>query len=132
MVLKMSREVKPKAQVEVPKVRKNIDQDLVLRTIRSRLEDVKKCYDQSLKKNADSEGRLKLSWFLDGSGDAIDIAELINDTEDPSVVDCARSAISGWRFPKGIILEVKYTFHLKSEIHERMGSRSVSGVPSEQ
>lgn len=89
--------------------------------IKKNLRDIMDCYNERLHHGLKGEGDLKISWEINGKGEASHFAEMGNDLEDSELYDCSAEAISQWDFPAGRPFFVHYTFHLKQKNQPNSG-----------
>ena len=75
------------------------DPQLLARTIRSRLSEVRACYERALKRRPDIAGKLVLRFTITAAG-TVSSVDIDEDTlRDPEVTACVRAAVQRWRFP---------------------------------
>ncbi|KIG17123.1 Von Willebrand factor type A domain protein [Enhygromyxa salina] len=108
--------------VRVPAVRQaaatvsgSLDKDIIRRVVRSRINEVRHCYNAGLMRNPNLAGRVEVQFVIDerGSVDAASVAS--SSLEDQQVATCIANATRRWRFPKppgGGSVIVKYPFML--------------------
>jgi hypothetical protein len=84
---------------ETPVVVGDLDPSVVAKEVHARTGAVRACYDRSLRKNPNLNGKLKVRWTItaDGSVSAVQIQE--DSMRDANVAACVRSLVSRWRFP---------------------------------
>lgn len=87
----------------------------VISIIKTNLQQIEDCYNQRLQEGQLQEGALKIGWYLDGSGQSKDIEEMINELDDPEMYECSALAIQEWEFPKNVVIQIHYTFHLRQK-----------------
>lgn len=101
---KVSRIVEPIAGV--------IDSKAVERAIASGKFQLQLCFELALRRNQAAKGSMEWSWRIDTRG-SISALSLIQTTlKDQELVQCVRTRIAGWRFPKpkGGSVEIRYPF----------------------
>jgi TonB family protein len=80
------------------------DPQQIARAIRSRLAEIRACYERALKRRPDIGGKLVLRFTLTAMG-TVSSVEIDEDTlDDDEVTRCVRGAVRGWRFaapPRG-------------------------------
>jgi TonB family protein len=75
------------------------DAQLLARTIRGRLAEVRACYERALKRRPDIGGRLVLRFTLTPAGTVASVDVDEDTLHDPDVTACVRNAVARWRFP---------------------------------
>jgi hypothetical protein len=77
-----------------------LDKELVRRTVRSHLNEIRYCYDHELQSKPGLEGRVVTGFTISGNGAVL--ASVIESTSlhDPIVEQCIASAVRRWAFPK--------------------------------
>lgn len=93
----------------------NPEKRAVVSIIKTHLSEIEDCYNQRLEEGLNQEGALQIGWFLDGSGDASNLEEMKNELRDSDLFECSAEAISQWKFPKDLVIQVHYTFHLRQK-----------------
>ena len=93
-----------------------LDKDLIRRTIRQHINEVKFCYEQQLTKKPDLDGRLLVKFVIGGTGLVLS-SQVENSTlHEASVEQCVVTAVRRWSFPRpqgGGIVVVSYPFGFK-------------------
>jgi hypothetical protein len=90
----------------------DLDPGMVARYVKSRLRDVKVCYETELKKNPKLSGQFFIHWTIDGAGATRNIYLVSNTMPDAKVADCVMALVPAWRFPAptGGSVDVKFPF----------------------
>jgi hypothetical protein len=101
--------------VPASKPKDNKQKTAVVSIIKRHLSEIEDCYNQRLEEGLNDEGSLKIGWLLDGSGEASQLEEMQNELGDPDLYECSAEAISQWKFPKDLVIQVHYTFHLRQK-----------------
>lgn len=86
-----------------PLPRGTIDQTELEAVLLDRREEVRGCYEDSLQRQADLEGTLRLGWWIDLSGKArtVQVAQSdLKSSESPRLISCLENLILSWNFPR--------------------------------
>lgn len=98
-------------------VEEGLTKDEVGRVIHRHLSEVRYCYESSMLRTPDIEGKLLVAFTIGGSG-AVRTAQARQSTlGDPQLSDCIVGRLQRWRFPQtkgGIDVSVTYPFIFKS------------------
>lgn len=96
-----------------------IDKEAIRRVIRSKLNEVKSCYERALntlEKGKRLEGKIVLGWEIIEKGQARNVQVKSSTLGNPGVEECIRRRLAGWIFPEpppGLVAEVQaYPFVL--------------------
>jgi hypothetical protein len=76
-----------------------LSKDVIGRHIRDRQRQVLACYERELQKDPNLEGKLAVSFVIDGAGNVTEVTVLEDTLGQPEVARCAAAKIRGWRFP---------------------------------
>ncbi len=89
-----------------------LDPAMVAAYVRSRLPNVKACFDAALQVDRTLAGRMTMHWTIDVNGDTRDVTVVSSSMPDSGVAECIQALIRGWRFPKpgGRSVEVSFPF----------------------
>jgi TonB family protein len=74
------------------------DPQLLARSIRAHMAEVRACYERALKRRPDIGGRLVLRFTLTPAGTVSSVAVDEDTLGDPEVTACVRNAVALWRF----------------------------------
>jgi outer membrane biosynthesis protein TonB len=90
----------PEVQVQAPAEETvGVDAQVLARTIRGHLAQVRACYERALRRRPDLRGKLLLRFTLTAAG-TVSAVEIDEDSlHDGEVASCLRAAARGWRFP---------------------------------
>lgn len=98
-------------------VAEGLTKDEVGRVIHSHMAEIRYCYESSMIRNPDLEGKLEVDFTIN-SGGTVKSADVKSSTlNDPSLEDCVIRKLVRWRFPKpkgGVEVAVSYPFIFKS------------------
>jgi len=75
---------------------------------------LKYCYEKRLQENKDLEGKIEVTWTLEG-GVATATEVLSNSTADPKLADCIVEKIQSWDFPVDAEGQVTWPFVFRSQ-----------------
>ena len=110
------------AGTRVPTVRQakaevqgSLDKDLIRRTVRAHIHEVRHCYNQGLARDPNLKGRVAVKFMVGPRGDIL-AAEIAEATlADKTVGACIVAAIRRWTFPKpqGSTVVITYPFVLE-------------------
>lgn len=96
-----------------------IDKEAIRRVIRSKLNEVRSCYERALntlEKGKRMEGKVILGWEIIERGQARNVKVVSSTLGNPGVEECIRRRLASWTFPEpptGMIAEVQaYPFLL--------------------
>jgi TonB family protein len=94
-----------------------LDRDIIRRTIRSHIKEVKFCYEQELMRRPGLFGRVSIKFSITGTGVVSSSAVESSTVGDSRVERCIASAVQRWEFPRptngGVVL-VTYPFVLQA------------------
>ncbi len=93
----------------------SLDPRLVQQTIERYRFELQLCYELALRRNQAAAGSMEWQWHLDTQGQVYDIELLQSGISDPKMVECVRSKIGSWKWPrpqKGSI-QISFPFHFK-------------------
>jgi TonB family protein len=80
-------------------VRGGLAKEVIGKTIRARERQVVDCYQRELQKDPSLEGKLAVSFVIDGNGHVAEVSVVEDSLGTPAVADCVKSRILRWRFP---------------------------------
>jgi len=93
----------------VPRVRQgaiivsgSLDEGIIRRNVRMRLNEIRYCYGQGLIRDPRLAGEVEISFGIADSGEVFDSTVKSTTLADPEVVTCMTAAVLRWRFPKVI------------------------------
>jgi TonB family protein len=92
-----------------------LDRDVIGRTIRSHLKEVKFCYEQELMRRPSLHGRVTVKFAISPTGSVSSSAVDASTVNDARVERCIAQAVQRWEFPKpagGGVVIVSYPFVL--------------------
>ncbi len=93
-----------------------LDKDLIRRTIRQHVNEIKFCYEKELTRNNSLEGRVMVQFTISTTGQVVSSVIQSSSMHNAQVEQCIAGAVHRWQFPKppaGIVI-VSYPFVLKS------------------
>ena len=100
-----------------PARRGSLDKEVIRRTIRGHLGEVKACYERELLEHPELTGRVVVRFVIGGDGRVL-TAEVESSTlGSPPAEQCIASQLATWLFPQprgGGLVQVSYPFVLKS------------------
>lgn len=104
-------------ELSTPRIMGALSADVIKRVINENKNQIRYCYEFELQRTPDLEGRVLMSWIIDGNG-YVSKAEVRESTlNNANVERCLSERIRTWRFPApagGGIVEVNYPFVFKS------------------
>lgn len=102
----------------LPTPKPAVDMHEVAMLVFSKREQIKSCYDSALRRNENLNGTLILEWKINLSGRAEAIQKAKATFQDPLLVECLRSRILTWRFPKPVHGAVTVTYPFQFEVSQ--------------
>jgi TonB family protein len=93
-----------------------LDKEIIRRTVRRHLNEVRFCYEKELSRKQDLAGRIVVQFTIAGTGRVVGAAAQSSTTGDPSLDQCVVQAVGRWEFPpppRGLVT-VAYPFLLKT------------------
>lgn len=95
-----------------------INREEVRTTIKKNLKDVRTCYEDHIKNQEKSEGKIVAEWDITSSG-SVSGAEIKSSTlKNESVETCLLGKILTWKFPpspRGALAHIAYPFYFASD-----------------
>jgi TonB family protein len=94
-------------------VRGSLDRDIIRRTIRRHINEVRFCYEQELSTHPSLAGRMVLQFSIAGSGQVLTSVMQSSTLGNVRVENCTVQAVRRWEFPKpdgGGLVVVSYPF----------------------
>jgi hypothetical protein len=94
-------------------VSKEIDKEVIRRVIRTRMNEIRYCYEKGLVQHPDLEGKLVVSFLIGRDGRAMAATPRESTIADPSVVRCVVEAVGRLTFPMppdARLAQVSYPF----------------------
>jgi len=93
---------------------------MVLSTISKNYRDLKNCFNDGVKKNADMKGKVVMGWAMDTQGRVSGAEVLTSQLNDKQVEKCMVDRLSSWTFPRQAKLQgskdrMTYTFQFVAE-----------------
>lgn len=91
--------------------------EAIRRVVRQHLNEVRFCYEQGLMQNPSIEGRVQISWIINGDGRVASSAVASTSMNNARVESCIAQAVRRWTFPQpegGGSVGVNYPFVLQS------------------
>jgi len=87
---------------EEVEVRDGLTREEIERVVRSHQNEIRACYEKSLIRanNVNLAGRLKVSWFVNSAGRAVNVKKLSGFGEEAGLYDCVSRQIQSWQFPR--------------------------------
>lgn len=98
-------------------VEDGLTKDEVGKIIHSHLSEVRYCYESSMLRNADIEGKLVLDFSIGPNGIVQSAAVRESSLKDPRLDDCILRRLTKWAFPQpkgGVTVAVSYPFIFKA------------------
>jgi TonB family protein len=93
----------------------SLDREIVRRTIRRHINEVKFCYEQELVAHRDLGGRVTVHFTIAGTGQVLAAVLQSSTLGNPRVESCMVQAVRRWEFPRpvgGGLVMVSYPFML--------------------
>ena len=90
-----------------------LSREEVQREVTSAMNAIKGCYEASLKKNPNLQGKVTLHWLISGTGDVTDVWIKGTTLNDAPAEECMRQTIKKLHFPSpkgGGVVNVTYPF----------------------
>lgn len=107
----------PKIGIGRIRMKGALDKELIRRTVRRHLNEVKFCYQRELQRNPKLGGRIVVQFTIGGKGTVL-LSKVQSSTLDNATVEsCVASAVRRWSFPApqgGGLVMVSYPFRLHS------------------
>jgi TonB family protein len=93
-----------------------LDKDIIRRTIRQHVNEVKFCYERELTRDNSLEGRVMVQFTIATTGQVVSSVVQGSTLRNAQVEQCISSAVRRWQFPRppGGIVIVSYPFLLKN------------------
>lgn len=93
---------------------------MVLQTISRNYPELKRCYNEGLKTNANMKGKVVMGWAMDPQGRVLDVQVQTSQLNNKSVEKCMVERLSSWRFPRQAKMQgakdrMTYTFQFIPE-----------------
>jgi TonB family protein len=98
-------------------VEEGLTKDEVGKVIHAHMSEIRYCYESSMIRNADIEGKLMLDFVIGPSGFVTKAAVKESSLNDPRLDDCVIRRLTKWQFPKpkgGVNVSVSYPFIFKT------------------
>lgn len=95
------------------------DEESVKRVIVNHLNEIEKCYKDSLITSTSLEGRVVYKWSLNNAGDVKDITILSSNISDTDLESCVRQRIITWNFDKLETNEAEIIYPFVFEVVKR-------------
>jgi TonB family protein len=98
-------------------VEEGLTREEVGEVIHKHMSEIRYCYESSLMRTPDIEGKLNTSFVIDGTGIVKTAAVKSSTLPDPRLDDCILRRLKTWKFPKpkgGIDVPVTYPFVFKT------------------
>ena len=105
----------PRVRQAKAKVQGALDRDIIRRIVRSRINEVRSCYNAGLTKNPNLSGRVAINFVITGTGKVGSAVVQESSLKDKAVGNCIAKAVKRWKFPKprgGGNVIVTYPFNL--------------------
>ncbi len=96
----------------------SIDREAIRRVIRENIKLFENCYNQALRRNSDSYGKIEIKWHIEERGRATNSTVKSNTVGDKQMGECMARVIRGLTFPEpppDQIAEVTYPFVFASQ-----------------
>ena len=120
------------AAAETPpnsRVRGSLDKEIIRRVIAKHINEIKRCYEEVLKANANLSGRAVVQFTIAGTGAVVASAIQESTMDNAQVERCMADAVLSWEFPDpqgGGQVVVSYPFILKPATNDAT-TRDVPG-----
>jgi TonB family protein len=114
-VLHSRRPKVPEVLPGIASVRGTLDKEIIRRTIRRHINEIKFCYEQELTKRPNLSGRIMVQFAIAGTGQVISSVLQSSTIGNAQVENCAVQAVRRWSFPQpqgGGLVMVTYPFVL--------------------
>ena len=103
----------PRVRQAKADIRGPLDKNIIRRIVRSRMSEVRFCYDKLLKRDPKAAGTIGLKWTVKPDGTVGDVKKGKGSLRDKALHECLLKRIAGWRFPKADKpTTVSYPFNL--------------------
>lgn len=80
--------------------------------VNKHLGEIRYCYDQALKHDANLSGRIELAWSIE-AGAAVDLTVVGDSIGSRSLAACIEERVAGWRFPPDLSGDVRWPFRFR-------------------
>ena len=77
-----------------------LERDIVRRIARARINEVRACYNQALRRNPRTKGRVDLQFMVGADGRVVNSAIGTSSLNDDRMQKCLTKRLRGWRFPR--------------------------------
>jgi Ca-activated chloride channel family protein len=106
----------PRVRMAKAVVTGSIDKDIIRRIVRAHVGEVRKCYDDGLKRDPNLKGRVLIAFTIGKSGKVVAATVESTTVADAAVGECIAKAAGRWKFPKNEIgdVTIKYPFVLEA------------------
>jgi hypothetical protein len=106
------RKVSGIVKSEAPAVDGQLDPNIIVREVRSRMAAIKLCYERALKRNPNLSGKVVIRWTITAAGTVSGVDVDQDSMNDSEVTNCIKSLVAHWRFPapSGGSVEVSFPF----------------------
>lgn len=95
-------------------VQGSLDKEIIRRTIRRHMNEVRYCYQESLQRRPSLEGRIVLSFLILPQGTTTAVAPANDTVGDPGLASCLVQAARRWEYPQpqgGGVVKVTFPFN---------------------
>ena len=105
----------PTVRQAKPEVVGELDKDLIRRTVRVHINEVRRCYDKQLSRDPNAKGRVAIALEIDRKGKVSATSVQESTMKEPAVGECIAKAAKAWKFPrpKSGTVSVVYPFVLE-------------------
>jgi TonB family protein len=96
-----------------PEIRGSLSHEVIRRTIRRHINEVRFCYEQELAQRPDLAGRVTVSFIIGGTGTVTTATTMNTTLQNARVEGCLVQAVRRWTFPApdgGGVVGVNYPF----------------------
>lgn len=107
----------PTIRIPRPEIMGQLSQEAIRRVVQRHLPEVRFCYEQGLQANPSLEGRVTVSWIIDGGGRVQSSSLASSSVSNGEVEQCIVRAVQRWTFPapeNGGVVGVNYPFVLQT------------------
>ena len=114
-LLRSRRPKVPEVLPGIADVRGTLDKEIIRRTIRRHINEIKYCYEEELTKRPNLSGRITVQFAIAGTGQVISSVLQSSTIGNAPVENCAVKAVRRWPFPQpqgGGLVMVTYPFVL--------------------
>lgn len=100
-----------------------LEPHIIQKTVAQNRYQLQACYEMALRRNLNTKGQMEWQWQVDPRGKVAAVSLISTTIHDKQMVDCVRSRLAAWRFPRprrGSVA-IKYPFEFKASEKKRGG-----------